>query len=111
VVAGGFVGQSSGSLALYGTNVISAVPAFYGWGGFSNLAMTAGLARTNLGIPLAALTNTNSANFQAAIFNTNSTPTNGANVNAVNFNTAIHWMEVNVVTNGVTNNFRIPLFK
>jgi hypothetical protein len=71
----------------------------------------AGSTRTNLGIPLAALTNTNSANFQAAIFNTNSTPTNGANVNAVNFNTAIHWMEVNVVTNGVTNNFRIPLFK
>ena len=67
--------------------------------------------RTNLGIPLAALTQTNNANFQAAIFNTNSIPTNGANVNAVNFNTAIHWMEVNVVTNGVTNNFRIPLFK
>ena len=67
--------------------------------------------RTNLGIPLAALTQTNNANFQAAIFNTNSIPINGANVNAVNFNTAIHWMEVNVVTNGVTNNFRIPLFK
>jgi hypothetical protein len=69
------------------------------------------VTRTNLGIPLAALTNTNNANFQAAIFNTNSVPTNSANVNAVNFNTAIHWMEVNVVTNGVTNNFRIPLFK
>jgi hypothetical protein len=67
--------------------------------------------RTNLGLGLPALTNTNNANFQAAIFNTNSTPTNGANVNTVNFNTAIHWMEVNVVTNGVTNNFRIPLFK
>jgi hypothetical protein len=71
----------------------------------------AAATRTNLGIPLAALTNTNNANFQAAIFNTNSVPTNSANVNAVNFNTAIHWMEVNVVTNGVTNNFRIPLFK
>ena len=71
----------------------------------------AGSTRTNLGIPLAALTNANNANFQAAIFNTNSAPTNSANVNAVNFNTAIHWMEVNVVTNGVTNNFRIPLFK
>jgi hypothetical protein len=67
--------------------------------------------RSALGLPLPALTNTNNANFQAAIFNTNSAPTNSANVNAVNFNTAIHWMEVNVVTNGVTNNFRIPLFK
>jgi hypothetical protein len=76
--------------------------------GSTNIASA---TRTNLGIPLAALTNTNNANFQAAIFNTNSVPTNSANVNAVNFNTAIHWMEVNVVTNGVTNNFRIPLFK
>ena len=73
--------------------------------------IAASTTRINLGIPLAALTNTNKANFQAAIFNTNSAPTNGANVNAINFNTAIHWMEVNVVTNGVTNNFRIPLFK
>ena len=76
-----------------------------------NAAVHAAESRTNLGIPLAALTNTNNADFQAAIFNTNSAPTNGANVNAVNFNTAIRWMEVNVVTNGVTNNFRIPLFK
>jgi len=77
----------------------------------TNAATNAAASRTNLGIPLAALTNTNNINFQAAIFNTNSAPTNSANVNTVNFNTAIHWMEVNVVTNGVTNNFRIPLFK
>ena len=77
----------------------------------TNAALYAAASRTNLGIPLAALTNTNNADFQAAIFSTNSVPTNAANVNAVNFNTAIHWMEVNVVTNGVTNNFRIPLFK
>jgi hypothetical protein len=79
--------------------------------GFTNQTLNAAISRTNLGLGLPALTNTNNANFQAAIFNTNSIPTNGANVNAVNFNTAIHWMEVNVVTNGVTNNFRIPLFK
>jgi hypothetical protein len=103
---GGFVGRSSGSLVLYGTNVISAVPAFYGWGGFSNLAMTAGLARTNLGLPLAALTNTNSANFQAAVFATNTTPTN-----AGNFNTHAAWMEVTVQTNGSNVSFRIPLYK
>lgn len=78
---------------------------------FSTNNSGAAATRTNLGIPLAALTNTNNANFQAAIFNTNSVPTNSANVNTVNFNTAIHWMEVNVVTNGVTNNFRIPLFQ
>jgi len=77
----------------------------------TSAASHAAESRTNLGIPLAALTNTNNINFQAAIFNTNSAPTNSANVNTVNFNTAIHWMEVNVVTNGVTNNFRIPLFK
>lgn len=77
----------------------------------TNAAGHAAESRTNLGLPLPALTNTNNANFQAAIFNTNSAPTNSANVNTVNFNTAIHWMEVNVVTNGVTNNFRIPLFK
>jgi hypothetical protein len=49
--------------------------------------------RTNLGIPLAALTNTNSANFQAAVFATNTTPTN-----AGNFNTHAAWMEVTVQT-------------
>ena len=67
--------------------------------------------RTNLGLGLPVLTNTNNVNFQAGLFQTNSIPTNTANVNGVGFNTAIHWMEVNVVTNGVTNSFRIPLFQ
>lgn len=93
--------STNGTITFYGTN--------------SGFAFSAGASasqfREDLGLPLAALTNTNNANFQAAIFTTNSAPTNSANVNTVNFNTAIHWMEVNVVTNGVTNNFRIPLFK
>jgi hypothetical protein len=67
--------------------------------------------RSNLGIPLAALTNTNAAGFQRAIFSTNAAPTNSANVNTVNFNTAVAWMEVSVITNGVTNSYRIPLFQ
>ena len=98
---------SSGTLT--STGVVTAVTNLNVGGAIA--VTNAAATRTNLGIPLAALTNTNNANFQAAIFNTNSVPTNSANVNAVNFNTAIHWMEVNVVTNGVTNNFRIPLFK
>jgi hypothetical protein len=93
--------STNGMITFYGTN-----SGF----GFSAGA-SASQFREDLGLPLAALTNTNNTNFQAAIFNTNSAPTNSANVNTVNFNTAIHWMEVNVVTNGVTNNFRIPLFK
>ena len=71
----------------------------------------ADLTRTNLGIPLPALTNTSNTNFQAAIFTTNSIPTNSANVNAINFNTAVAWVGITVVTNGVTNTFRIPLFQ
>lgn len=97
----------------YGTNSTNwGYPVLTSMGG-TNLLQPSNVTnfRSAIGLPLPALTNTNNANFQAAIFNTNSTPTNGANVNAVNFNTAIHWMEVNVVTNGVTNNFRIPLFK
>jgi hypothetical protein len=45
----GFVGRNSGGLfALYGTNVSSSVPAFYGWSGSANTAFSAGTARTNL---------------------------------------------------------------
>ena len=65
----------------------------------------AAIARTNLGLPLAALTNTNNANFQAAVFNTNTTPVGSA------FNNIVAWMEVNVFTNGSNTSFRIPLFK
>jgi hypothetical protein len=67
--------------------------------------------RTAIGLPLPALTNTNNANFQAAVFATNAAPTNSANVNTVNFNTAVHWMEVTVKTNGTNATFRIPLFQ
>jgi hypothetical protein len=77
----------------------------------TNAVTNAAASRTNLGIPLAALTNTNAAGFQQAIFSTNSAPTNSANVNTVNFNTAIAWMEVSVITNGATNSYRIPLFR
>jgi hypothetical protein len=69
------------------------------------------ITRTNLGLGLTALTNTNNANFQAAVFSTNTAPTNSANVNTVNFNTAVAWMEVTVSTNGTNHSFRIPLFK
>lgn len=77
----------------------------------TNAAGHAAESRTNLGIPLAALTNTNAAGFQRAIFSTNSVPTNSANTNGVNFNSAIAWMEVSMITNGVTNSYRIPLFQ
>jgi len=62
--------------------------------------------RTNLGIPLAALTNTNNANFQAAVFNTNAAPTP-----SVNFGDAVAWLEITVQTNGTNASFRIPLYE
>jgi len=67
--------------------------------------------RSNLGLPLPALTNTNNAKFQAAVFATNAIPTNSANVNSIGFNTAVAWMEVTVSTNGTNHSFRIPLFR
>lgn len=63
-------------------------------------------SRTNLGLGLHALTNTNTTNFQAAIFNTNTNVSNGGS-----FASLVTWMEVNVITNGVPTSFRIPLFK
>ena len=69
------------------------------------------IARTNLKIPLTALTNTNNANFQAAVFTTNAAPTNSANVNTVNFNTAVHWLQITVPIAGTNQTFRIPLFQ
>lgn len=63
-------------------------------------------SRTNLGLGFAALTNTNTTNFQAAIFNTNTNVSNGGS-----FASLVTWMEVNVITNGVPTSFRIPLFK
>ena len=63
-------------------------------------------SRTNLGLPLAALTNSNTTNFQAAVFQTNTAPVSGGT-----FNAHAAWMEVNVITNGSNVSFRIPLYK
>jgi hypothetical protein len=71
----------------------------------TNAAAHVAESRTNLGLPLSALTNTNNANFQAAVFNTNTTPAGSA------FNNIVAWMEVNVFTNGSNTSFRVPLFK
>jgi hypothetical protein len=84
--------RTSGLISFIGTNLAS-------------------VFRSDIGLPLPALTNTNNANFQAAVLNTNAAPTNSANVNTVNFNTAVAWMEVHVFTNGSNTSFRIPLFK
>ena len=72
----------------------------------TNAAGHAAESRTNLGLGLPALTNTSNTNFQAAVFATNTTPTN-----AGNFNTHAAWMEVTVQTNGSNVSFRIPLYK
>lgn len=65
--SGGFVGRNNTQLALYGTNVSSSVPAFYGWDGFNNAAMSAGTSRTNLGLGAIWLTNNNVTNFRTDI--------------------------------------------
>lgn len=72
----------------------------------TNAAAHAAESRTNLGIPLAALTNTNTTNFQSAVFQTNAAPVSGAN-----FGDRVAWMEVNLITNGSNVSFRIPLYK
>jgi len=74
---------------------------FSGTNASNNIAVT----RTNLGLPLPALTNSNTTNFQAEVFQTNTTPAGAA------FNNHVAWMEVNVITNGSNTSFRIPLFK
>ena len=74
---------------------------FSGTNASNNIAAT----RTNLGLPLPALTNSNTTNFQAAVFQTNTTPA------GANFANVVAWMEVNVITNGSNTSFRIPLFK
>lgn len=56
--AQGFVGRTVGrTLVVYGTNVGTATPAFYGWDGFANTAFLAGTARTNLGLGSGITTN------------------------------------------------------
>jgi hypothetical protein len=98
---------ASGTLT--STGVVTAVTNLNVGGAIA--VTNAALTRTNLGLGFTALTNTNAASFQRAIFSTNAVPTNTANVNTVNFNTAILWMEVSIITNNVTNSYRIPLFQ
>jgi hypothetical protein len=85
---------SGANFSFQGTNVPS-----YDAAGASN-------TRVNLGIPLPALTNTDNANFQAAVFNTNAAPTP-----SVNFGDAVAWLEITVQTNGTNASFRIPLYE
>lgn len=63
----------------------------------------AAIARTNLGIPLAALTNTSVTNFQKAIFHTNAAPTGIGG----NLGTVAAWIEI-VASNGVT--YKVPVY-
>lgn len=71
----------------------------------TNVAANVAASRTNLELGWSALTNTNNAKFQEAIFTTNE-PTN-----AGTFGAHVTWMAVSIVTNGVTNEFSIPLYK
>jgi hypothetical protein len=79
--------------------------------GGTNAAVARGQTRTNLGLPLPALTNTSNVTFQSAVFTTNAAPTNAANVNSVGFNTAVRWMDVTLNIDGTNQVFRIPLFQ
>lgn len=99
--SGGFEFKLTGSVALR----LDGTANFYSAINFNNTT-NAATTRTNLGLPLAALTNTNNASFQMAIFHTNTTPTNGANLGD-----AKGWIEISVITNSVTNSFRIPVFQ
>jgi hypothetical protein len=67
----GFVGRSpGGTFALYGTNVTTAQPSFYGFDGSANTAFSAGVARTNLGgttVGNSVFTATNAAAAASAI--------------------------------------------
>ena len=66
--SGGFAGRNAGGLfELYGTNLTTSEPAFYGFSGFVNTAFSAGEARTNLGLGATWLTNTDVTNFRTAI--------------------------------------------
>jgi hypothetical protein len=98
-----FVGDLTLASVAFATNEITFYrPIIFGADSASNAATS----RTNLGIPLPALTNTNNANFQAAVFATNSNPTN-----AGNFNNHVAWMDVTIQTNGSNVSFRVPLYK
>jgi hypothetical protein len=92
----------------YGTNSSDwGYPVLTSFGG-TNLLQPSNVTnfRSAIGIPLPALTNTNNANFQAAVFNTNAAPTP-----SVNFGDAVAWLEITVQTNGTNASFRIPLYE
>jgi hypothetical protein len=92
----------------YGTNSSDwGYPVLTSLGG-TNLLQPSNVTnfRSAIGIPLPALTNTNNANFQAAVFNTNAAPTP-----SVNFGDAVAWLEITVQTNGTNASFRIPLYE
>lgn len=72
----GFVGHSAGQLTLYGTNVSTSVPAFYGYDGFNNTAFSAATARTNL-----ALGATNNVTFSNVTASGTLTATGNATLN------------------------------
>jgi hypothetical protein len=119
----GFVVPTSGQgLTIRGTNLTTAVPAFFGWDGFSQTAFSAATARTNIGLTLPALTNTNNVNFLAAFFGANTNPvlvnTNGEVVSPTNFwqvapiSTTVQY-QTNVTgtsTNAATNSRNLFLF-
>jgi len=109
--------------AIFGTNIASSIAVIDDFGlsiessdtntsvaaiSFNGTATDrmAANTRTNLGLPLTALTNTSNVTFQQAIFTTNAAPTNGGA-----FGDHVAWMGVSIVTNGVTNTFKIPLYK
>ena len=54
-------------MEIRGTNVTTSVAAFYGWDGFASTAFSASQSRTNLGLPLAALTNTSNITLMRAL--------------------------------------------
>lgn len=69
----------------------------------TNAAANAAASRTNLGIPLTALTNTSVTNFQKGIFHTNTAPSNiGGNLGSI-----AAWIEI-VASNGVT--YKVPAY-
>jgi hypothetical protein len=91
--------QTTNALVEFGTG---ASHLFYNAISFNNTT-NAAATRTNLGIPLAALTNTSVTNFQKAIFYTNTAPSNIGG----NLGTIAAWIEI-VASNGVT--YKIPAY-
>jgi hypothetical protein len=96
----GFVGRNSGGLfTLYGTNVSSSVPAFYGWSGSQNTAFSAGTARTNLGLGA-----TNYPTFRGfELLNSgDEMQINGTSINSVTFGGVLSFEEQQLSQEGAT---------